>query len=193
MSEREQKSAPAVVALAGRRIDASGAHPPRFPLGQVPEVSRRVADALHKAGAAALVCSAACGADLVALGEAERLGLRRRIVLPFAVQLFREKSVIDRPGDWGPIFDRQIAAAQSAGDLIVLEYAGDDDDAYAQANQVIVREALALARGAKGAGSGRLVAMLVWEGTARAGKDATAGFAELAKEAGFERESIPTL
>jgi hypothetical protein len=32
----------------------------------------------------ALACSAACGADLIALEEAERLGIRRCLVLPFS-------------------------------------------------------------------------------------------------------------
>jgi hypothetical protein len=36
----------------------------------------------------ALVCSAACGADLIALEEAERLGIRRCSVLPFSPDRF---------------------------------------------------------------------------------------------------------
>jgi hypothetical protein len=71
---------------------------PRFPLEAVPTVRRRLADLLAKERAVALVCSAACGADLVALEEAERLGLRRRIVLPFPPERFRKTSVTDRPG-----------------------------------------------------------------------------------------------
>jgi hypothetical protein len=46
--------------------------------------------------AVALVCSAACGADLVALEEAERLGIRRRIILPLAPSSFgRSQSSIE--------------------------------------------------------------------------------------------------
>ena len=67
--------------------------------------------------AAVLVCSVACGADLVALEAAERLGRRRRIVLPFAAERFRMTSVTDRPGDWGPMFDRMIAAADATDAL----------------------------------------------------------------------------
>ena len=110
----------AVIALAGRRIDAPETKSTRFPLSNVPMVRERLAALLAAEHAEALVCSAACGADLIALAEAERLGLRRRIVLPFSAKRFRETSVTDRPGEWGPLYDRLIAEAQAAGDLVVL-------------------------------------------------------------------------
>jgi hypothetical protein len=72
-----------VVALAGRRIDELDTRPPHFPAEAVPIVRRRLADLFARERAVALVCSAACGADLIALGVAERFGLRRRIILPF--------------------------------------------------------------------------------------------------------------
>lgn len=190
MSDPLQPGDGAVVALAGRRVDAPGTEPPRFPPGNVPLVRQRLADLLARERAAALVCSAACGADLVALAEAERLGLRRRVVLPFAPERFRETSVVDRPGDWGPAFDRVVAAAGAAGDLVVLD-AGEGDAAYAAANAAIVREAQALAQA--GGAAHRLVAVVVWEGAARSGTDATAGFRDLAARARFEERSVPTL
>jgi hypothetical protein len=70
-----------VVALAGRRIGAVDINPSRFPLEVVPIVRQRRANLLPRKRAVALVCSAACGADL--LEEAERLGLRRRIIPRF--------------------------------------------------------------------------------------------------------------
>jgi hypothetical protein len=73
----------AVVALAGRRIGAVDINPSRFPLEVVPIVRRRRTNLLPRKRAVALVCSAACGADLLALEEAERLGLRRRIIPRF--------------------------------------------------------------------------------------------------------------
>jgi hypothetical protein len=193
MSESMQVPATTVVALAGRRIDLPGARPPRFPLDHVEEVGRRIAGAFRRISAVALVSSAACGADLVALEQAEQIGLRRRIVLPFAPERFRETSVIDRPGPWGPVFDRQIAAVAATGDLIVLQHGGKDDDAYAAANEVIVREAQALAHSTEGEILRRLIAVLVWEGSPRPSGDATAEFGELAKAAGFGQESILTL
>jgi hypothetical protein len=57
----------AVIALAGRRIDAIDAKAARFPLQAVPLVRERVSDLLQREHAKALVSSAACGADLIAL------------------------------------------------------------------------------------------------------------------------------
>jgi hypothetical protein len=192
MAEANQASYHAVIALAGRRIDAPDADPARFPLKNVPLVRRRIAALFLAEQAEALVCSAACGADLIALEEAERLGLRRRIVLPFTPKRFRETSVTDRPGDWGSLFDRLVAAAEAAGDLVILHNTGDDDAAYADANQAIVREAEVVARANWVGTPLRRVAVIVWEGSARKGTDATGGLLRLAAQAGFEDRSLLT-
>jgi hypothetical protein len=193
MAEPNQISYHAVIALAGRRIDAPDTDSPRFPLEHVPLVRRRIVDLLSEEHTEALVCSAACGADLIALEEAERLGLRRRIVLPFPPRRFRETSVTDRPGDWGPVFDRLVAAAEAAGDLVILSSTGDGDDAaYAAANQAIIREAEALARATLDGTRFRLVVVIVWEGSTRAGTDASGGLLTLAMKAGFEERSVLT-
>jgi hypothetical protein len=192
MTDDDSGLTTSVVALAGRRTDLAGAQPPRFPLDQVPEVSRRIAGVLKSVGAVALVCSGACGADLAALEEAERLGVRRRIVLPFAPARFRVTSVIDRPGGWGPKFDRQIAATIAAGDLVILNGDPDNDIAYAAANEVIVRQATELARPGHDQSGHRLISILVWEGTPRAEHDATADFGRLARNAGFKEHTILT-
>jgi hypothetical protein len=184
---------PAVIALAGRRIDAPDTNPPRFPLENVPMVRQRLADMLAAERADALVCSAACGTDLIALEEAERLGIRRRIVLPFSPDRFRNTSVTDRPGHWGPIFDRIIAAAEFAGDLVILgDLEGDNDSAYAAANETIIHEAQALAQATSGGAPHRGIAVVVWEGAAREGTDATSGLLDLARRAGFEERSVLT-
>jgi hypothetical protein len=192
MADTKQISFHAVLALAGRRIDAPETDPPRFPLKNVPTVRERLAALLAAEHAEVLVCSAACGADLIALEEAERLGLRRRIVLPFPAKRFRETSVTDRPGEWGPLFDRLIASAEAAGDLVVLDVEGNDDAAYAAANQAIMSEAETIARATSDGTPFRLVAVIVWEGSARAGTDASGGLLTLAKQAGFEERSVPT-
>lgn len=182
-----------VVALAGRRIDAPDTRPSRFPIENVPLVRRRLADLFIEEATEALVCSAACGADLIALEEAERLGLRRRIVLPFPPERFRETSVVDRPGNWGLVFDRLVAAAAACGDLVVLADAGGDDDtAYAAANHAIVREAMVLGQGMNGEGARRPLAVIVWEGKARQGSDATGGLRDIATRAGFSERSVLT-
>jgi hypothetical protein len=182
----------AVIALAGRRIDAEGSDPPRFPLMNVPVVRKRLAAVFSAESIVALVCSAACGADLIALEEAERVGCKRRIVLPFSRERFRATSVVDRPGEWGPVFDRLVAAVDAADDLVVLDggAAGDEAAAYAAANEAIIREAQALARVG---GPRRSVAVVVWEGAARAEGDATEDFRRLAAAAGFEVRAVLTL
>jgi predicted acylesterase/phospholipase RssA/tetratricopeptide (TPR) repeat protein len=190
MSNQSRSGDGAVIALAGRRIDAADANPPRFPLEAVPTVRRRLADLLAKERAVAVVCSAACGADLMVLEEAERLGLRRRIVLPFPPERFRKTSVTDRPGDWAGVFDRLIAAAEATGDLVVLPLiAGTNDAAYVSANEAIVREAQQIARDC---GAHRLIASVVWEGSARPANDATAQFRNLAVQEGFEERYVIT-
>jgi predicted acylesterase/phospholipase RssA len=174
----------AVIALAGRRIDGADTTPSRFPRDAIPSVRRRLTDLFAREHAVVLVCSAACGSDLLALEEAERLGLRRRIILPFPPGRFRQTSVVDRPGDWGRMFDRLVAAAESTGDLIVLSGSDNADEmAYAAANKAIVGEAQKLAQGAT---RHRLVAAAVWEGSARPGGDMTRQFRTLAAEAGFK-------
>ena len=177
-----------VLALAGRRIDAPGADAVRFPLANAPAVRRRLADLMSETETGALVCSAACGADLLALEAAEELGLRRRIVLPFAADRFRETSVVDRPGDWGQVYDRLIDAARASGDLVVVD-GGDGDAAYAAANAAIVREAKAIAGGPE---PRDLAACVVWEGASRGANDATERFRRLAVEAGCAELSVRT-
>jgi hypothetical protein len=188
MSDLKQYPSNTMVALAGRRIDAPDAKEPRFPLKNVNEVRRRIAEALKDLQAVGLVCSAACGADLIALAAAEQLGVRRRIVLPFAPPRFRETSVVDRPGDWGAVFDHQIATTSASGDLVVLDLKEDNDRAYTTTNEAIIREAQKLVET-----PARLVAILVWEGSKQHGSDATAGFGDLAKKAEFTQRSILTL
>jgi hypothetical protein len=142
-------------------------------------------------GAVALISSAACGADLIALEVAEELDMQRRIVLPFEPGRFRDTSVSDRPGSWGPLFDHFIDAAKTGDDLIVLaDTAVSDAAAYASANERIVREAAACARAKLP--PIRMVAVVVWEGAPKDGDDATMDFRTLAASAGFESREVLT-
>jgi len=177
-----------IAALAGRRIDADGADPARFPLSAAPLVRQRVTEVLRRERPVALVCSGACGADLIALEAAGKLGIRRRVVLPFPPARFREESVMDRPGNWGGLFDAVIAETEAAGDLVVL-HANGGDQAFAAANAAIVEEARSLAAQSALA---RLLAIIVWDGAPRGKGDATLGFRELATAADFEVREILT-
>ena len=184
------------LALAGRRIDAADSEKPRFPLANASIVRDRLREFFIKKEVGTLVCSAACGADLVALEAAEHLRLRRRIVLPFAAERFRATSVTDRPGDWGPIYDRIIEAVQGVGDLIVLEHSGEESAAYQGANRRILEEVLLCERAGpvvRVTPADAALAVIVWEGASRGSDDATQQFADLAKQGGLAVEEILTI
>lgn len=170
-----------VIGLAGRRVDAIGAKHSRFsPDPQnIDRVRRRLHAMLVSEGAIALVSSAACGADLLALEEGGRLGLRRRIVLPFSPAKFRETSVIDRPGDWGMLYDSVVEEARAHHDLMVLE-SESETDAYIEANHAIIEEAIALGESLKYP----ISAVRVWEGKARGAGDLTEEFGLYARARG---------
>jgi len=184
----------AVVALGGRRIDAEPTSTARFPFDQVDRVGMEIADRLRRTRAVALVCSAACGADLIALETAQQMGLPTRIVLPFSAARFRETSVVDRPHPefWGSMFDRATSAARAHGNLIELD-AVEADDAYSMANGVIIREARKLAGVKNQERSLRLIALVVWEGASRGPDDNANKFVQLAQESGFRIEQVLTL
>lgn len=186
-----------VVALAGRRVDAAGALPPRFPPRNVKEVAQRLRTLFMVLEPKALVCSAACGADLLALDAARTLGIRRRIVLPFEAPRFRSTSVVDRPGEWGPLFDSLYEEARSGGNVVILSRKGDDEAAYAAATDRIVTEALSLSQETASAGvgspDGGPTAIVVWEGKSRGEGDLTARFAALAENSGMRVVEVATL
>lgn len=181
----------AVVALAGRRIDAEDADPSRFSSNSIPAVRKRLARLLEQEEALALVSSAACGSDLIGLEEAERIHIRRRIVLPFSREKFRATSVVDRPGEWGASFDHLVDLAEEDGDIIILEQGKDTDAAFAAANKLILHEAKMLAQTMPG-GPHRLVAAIVWEGQPRPDNDLTDDFKTAAVEAGFTLHVVLT-
>lgn len=190
-----------VIALAGRRVDLPDQSAPRFPLDNVGLVRARVEGLLQRLQPAVLVCSAACGADLLALDAAGTLGLRRRVVLPFDRAVFRRTSVVDRPGDWGPLYDRVIEEVEAAGDLIDLGYAAGDHSAYSAANERILDDALSLAHAnsarptepASPIAPEKAVAVIVWEGRSRGADDLTEQFAVSARLRGLVVEEILTV
>ena len=179
-----------VVALAGRRTDADGA-PARFPLDQAPRVKGRLTRLLRALQPDAIVCSAACGADLLALEAAMALKIPVTIVLPFAPEQFRETSVVDRPGDWGRRFDAVMKRATNgatADRIHVIEPpAGGDDDAYQVATDAILDDAQKLA-----GEESELVAVVVWEGDSRGEGDLTEYFRQDALKRGFTEKVILT-
>jgi hypothetical protein len=176
-----------VLALAGRRPDAQGTEVRRFPPENAAGVRSRLRGEMAAHHARALVCAPAAGADLLALEAAGELGVRRRVILPFSRARFRETSVVDRPGGFGPIYDRVLDAVEAAGDLVVLQVPGTDEAAYAAANEAILDEAARLAA------PDPPVAVVVWDGRSRGPDDATAAFADAARGRGMAILEILTL
>jgi hypothetical protein len=178
-----------IVALAGRRIDALGAVKARFPAANTQKVLERIRETLSTQGASVLVSSAACGADLLGLGAATQLGLRRRVVLPFSREMFRSTSVVDRPGDWGIQYDRILDDVERAGDLVVLGYGNGDANAYTATNEAILNQAGALAN----ASQQRIIALVVWDGQSRGPDDITEHFLKEAVQRGIETYQVSTI
>lgn len=180
-----------VVALAGRRIDAPDADTPRFPPANQNGVADRLHSAFQELGATALVSSAACGADLVALEVAGTMGLRRLVVLPWDRERFRELSVVDRGQTWGERYDRVVDQVEADGGLRILGIEDDGEAAYAATNEAILREARELAD-EQGEEHG-VVAIPVWEGRSRGPGDFTEQFVVAARGLGLRVREVLTL
>jgi hypothetical protein len=177
-----------IIALAGRRVDAVDASEPRFPLQNVENVRAAVRTLLQQHGTTAVVSSAACGSDLIGLSEAGELGLGRRIVLPFGREKFRDTSVVDRPGEWGKLYDTILDDVEAKGDLVVIDKKKDDEP-YSATNQAILDEAITL-----GKQRGESVsAALVWDGAPRGKDDYTDQFGAEARKRGLAVLEIPTI
>ena len=178
-----------IIALAGRRIDAANAATPRFPAAQLDKVRAELQGFFTTHGASALVCAAACGADILALEVAGAMGLRRRIVLPFGQADFRAMSVVDRGGDWGERYDALIAAVEAQGDLVEFAHDKDDMQTFFTGNLDILDQALWLAQqtGADAA------ALIVWDGKSRGADDVTGHFKQEAETRGLGVAEILTL
>ena len=178
-----------IMALAGRRVDAPEAETSHFPPTNVTAVQERLHRLLVEQQAQAVVCSAACGADLLALEAAGALGIRRHIVLPYARDRFRATSVVDRPGDWGERFDRILDAVETMGDLVELGYAEGEEAAYLATNHAILEQATILAAPTQQA----VGAAVVWDGASRGEDDVTAAFLQEAQQRGLTVWPVSTL
>ncbi|MDH4195513.1 MAG: hypothetical protein OEY80_13695 [Nitrospirota bacterium] len=193
-----------ILACAGRRIDASDASISRFPLIESDRVGREVEAVLRTQRVTLVVSSAACGADLIVLHVAHRLGIRTLVVLPFSPELFRRHSVMDRPSsaawDWGKLYDQMIEKVRKAGDLKILKGTPESHLGYQAVNRALVAEAMALgkqesARGRESSGIGlaQVKALIIWDGESRGPQDLTMHFSEEACAQGLPVLEIFTL
>lgn len=176
----------AIACLAGRRIDPIDADAPRFPLCRASGVRDAIEAVLVERRVSRLVCAAACGADILALEACEALAIPATIILPFSVAVFREVSVIDRPGDWGLRFDQVIARARAHSDLVELGYAKNDQNAFLGANREIVARVT-------GASAIEKFAIVVWNGATWGEDDATADLVDHARHSGLEVIEVSTM
>jgi hypothetical protein len=177
-----------VIALAGRRVDSDSATERRFPSENEAAVAARIRDTLVSAAGQGVVCSAACGADILALESATQLGLSRRVVLPFPRARFRSTSVVDCGEDWGRRYDSILDQLQSK-DIIELNLQSSSDEAYAAVNSKILDEAMGWALGT----GRRALAAIVWNGFTRGATDLTDAFRQLAAERRLETITVSTL
>jgi hypothetical protein len=177
-----------IVALAGRRIDSPEAETTSFPLSNLNRVRNDLHDLFARLQPFALVSSAACGADLLALDEAGKLGIRRRVILPFDSEQFLKSSVIDRPGEWRLIYQRIVDELAASRELLVIGTDLDRDAAYSLVNSVILAQARDLANYF----DLPMTAVLVWDGKPRGPSDLTETFRFEAARKGFQITEIQT-
>ena len=195
------KESAAIVAFAGRRIDATDVETPRFPLTQVDVVLKKIEELFRRDNVKTLIGSAACGADLIALRVAQKLGINYRVILPFVSERFRVTSVMDRPctqeWNWGVLFDQVIDIAQGNGELVVVKTDEDRQNPYQAVNQAILNEALQQGRIQAATVSPQEIhqvqAVIVWDGHTRGPRDLTLHFAEEARSRGLIVKEILTL
>lgn len=150
----------------------------------------RLRQVFEKLPPSCIVCSAACGADLIGLEMAEERAVRRLIVLPFDRATFRKKSVADRGEDWGSRFDR-IMDTLPNNDLLDLDLSIKSSDAFQSTNRAILDQATSLAKGA-----GTIpAAVVIWDGKKRIGSevDFTQEFVSDASSRGIHVEQVLTL
>jgi hypothetical protein len=177
-----------ILALAGRRIDADNADYKRFPLSAVPRVKERLKKFFGENNVIHLVSSGACGADLLAQEVAEEMNIDRTVVLPFDTTAFRKSSVTDRPGEWGPLYDRLIR--NSMNNLIILQYDPQDPKAYEGTNLELLNTAQKVSSGYE---KPDVAVLIVWEGKPKDKDDLTLGLKAEAMRRSLETKEINTL
>lgn len=171
----------AVLALTGRLIDAPGAAEKRFPLENVARVQAEIASLFTSRPIGLLVCSAACGADLLSLDVARQTVVPSLIVLPYEKDRFRRDSVNSRPGAWEPLFDAFVSDAEARGCLVIMTPPQGMSPYDAATPEIVHRAKMATAKDGS-----PLLALAVWDGKPRGEDDHTAIFLRMAADEGAE-------
>ena len=182
-----------VAVLAGRRVDAAETSIPRFPIENVESVKEKIKEVFIENDIQYLVCSGACGADLIALEAAGELKITRKMVLPFDAETFRSSSVTDRPGDWGKLYDTVRKELQLESGVIILNYSKDENDVYEKANFDILNTADLIFEKENKMGESKKVAIIVWEGAPKDFNDTTDHFRKEAEKRNYIITEINSL
>jgi hypothetical protein len=173
-----------VVIEAGRRVDAPDAQTARFPPSNVPKVRERIRELLVREKPTAVVCAAACGADLLLLEVAGKMHIQQVVLLPSDPSTFRKSSVTDRPGDWGELYDQVLKTAK-----VEILKVPEGQEGYLQTNLMLLDrgEDLARERGVPAQ------ALVIWNQESRGSDDVTGHFLEQAKQRRIPFVEISTL
>jgi hypothetical protein len=178
-----------IVILAGRRIDAENASIERFPRRMVANVAKSIRDTLTECSAICLVCSAAAGADLLALDTALDIGIRCRVVIFSSVEEFGRASVSDRGPEWEAMYTRVIRAVGSCN-LVCVPAGSDDASSFRQVNERLFEEAFAEKESQNVTDE---VSVAVWDQRRKSEPDFTAEYIDIAKKYGIKLISITTI
>lgn len=173
-----------VIVQAGRRTDAADAQVPRFPLSMTETVRQRIQQVFISEKPSALVSAAACGTDLLALDLAGEMHIPRVVLLPAPPEKFRAESVVDRPGNWGPMFDKLMRQVK-----VEVISNGAGQDSYLQANLKLLDRAQGLAAQQKTA----VLALVAWNGQSRGPDDVTEHFLVQARSRKFRVVEVRTV
>jgi predicted acylesterase/phospholipase RssA len=171
-----------IIALAGRRIDDRYSAGVSFPHSQIAAVQQKLRDCFQRNKLTHLVCSAACGSDLLAVQEAITLpGVTHiTLILPFDKETFLRVSVIDRGVEWGDLFHKVIRDKRVSVQELQVHHGGAD--VFIETNIHIVSEA-------KKTG-GDVKCVVVWDGKEKKGSDYSALFRAEAARADLPVEAI---
>lgn len=173
-----------VIVAAGRRVDAPDAQAARFPACNVDAVRQKIRELFAREKPVALVSSGACGVDLLAIQVAAEQHMERYVLLGAEPAEFRKTSVVDRPGDWGELFDQAMKTAK----VEVLKLP-EGQEGYLETNLKLLDRAQAVA---KQSGT-TVVALVIWNEQSRGPDDVTNHFMQQAKLRKIPVTQISTL
>jgi hypothetical protein len=168
----KRKADRSVIVQAGRRVDGANAETACFPVANVNLVKDRIKAGLLENKPLALVSSAACGTDLVALEVAEQIKIDRFILLPSLPAEFRASSVTDRLGNWGDLFDRLMKTSHV--EVLTLP---EGQQGYLETNLKLLDKAQSMAKKR----DVEVKAMVAWNQESKGPDDVTAHFLEQAR------------